>query len=291
MSDKIVVELHSQEQRLVQGPVPVLAMLTNVSPTTIHVLLPYPNPSNLGFRSLTQYFGAAKAVEQDPIERTAPIMIEPGKTHKATYYLNRYFSFPRAGNGEFEYRLRMRVTHDGVNPTSKTEMFGGTFGVQLIAGSENQLRGALALYSGQLRSLNRQEKMEAAEALAFVDTPLVVPYLLPMLQIDNLEVIGIHALARHPGSQSELAIKSMLGNPESAVVGTALEEIDRLKIGVTRKEVQQLLDSQNTNIQWLALGWLEARPSREDLPLLSRLLKSENSLVREKAKAYLGRLQ
>ncbi|HXM40649.1 MAG TPA: HEAT repeat domain-containing protein [Bryobacteraceae bacterium] len=185
----------------------------------------------------------------------------------------------------------MFVTVSAGNTSSRTATFSGRFAVQLISGSEDELRNVFVAYAPQLRAHNRQPKVEAAEALAFVDTPLVVPYLLPMLQIDNLEVIGIHALARHPGRESQQAIKSMLSHADSAVVGAALEEIERLHMPITRNEVHKLLGSSNPNNQWLALGWLAARPSREDLPLIAPLLNSPNAPVRERARAYSDRFQ
>jgi hypothetical protein len=291
MTQPITVELQSPPPHLFQEPVPVFITLTNLRPEPVSVLLPYPNPNNLGFQCLTEHFAAAKTVEEDAIERTAPITIEPGQNYRATYYLNRYFTFLKEGSGDFEYQLRMLVTCGKPEPASKTETFRGTFSVQLTSASEDQLRDALAAYASQLRSLNRQEKMEGAEALAFVETPLVVPYLLPMLQIDNLEVIGINALARHPGPQTEEAIKSMLGHPDSAVVGAALEEIDRLKIPVSRRRLQDLLTSKNPNVRWVALKWLEAHPDQGDRPLILRLLNDQNAAVRNLAQRYVDALK
>jgi hypothetical protein len=288
MSDIIAVDLQSPQAIPLDGPVPVVATVKNLSPSAVSILLPYPNPNNLGFRSLTEGFASPKVVEKNEIERTAPITIEASRQYSVTYYLNRYFAFQRAGAGYLEYTLNIRVIAGEV---SNSHAFSGRFGVDLAVVSDVQLREALAVYSARLRSPNRQETNEAAEALAYLNTPAVLPYLMPMLQIDNLEVTGIHALGRHPSFQSGQAIKSMLTHQDSAVVEAALREIDRLKIQTPRSEVQQLLRSSNSNTQWLALGWLAARPSREDLPLLRPLLDSDSQPVRDRARGYSASLR
>src|SRR5271163_865768 len=79
MSDVMAVEFQSEEPCPLHGPVPVLVTLTNVTPQPIQVLLPYPNPNNLEFRSLTQGFAPTKVVEPELIERTVPITVEPGR--------------------------------------------------------------------------------------------------------------------------------------------------------------------------------------------------------------------
>jgi hypothetical protein len=83
----------------------------------------------------------------------------------------------------------------------------------------------------------------------------------------------------------------MLAHRDSGVVQAALGEIDRLKVPLPRRRIQELLAADNPNIRWLALGWLAARPAVEDHPLVLPLLHDENTIVRERAKVYVDALE
>jgi hypothetical protein len=292
MNNTIAVTTASIPPQLLQGPVPVPFTFANTSQERAAISLPYPNPNNLRFTAApAQTDAVPKTVEIDPIERTVPTVLEPGASHSVTYFLNRYFRFARAGNVRIGYELKALVTR-GSNPgVSRIETFTGALEVPLVPASDDQLRAVFASYAEQLRSPNRQTKLEKAEALAFIDSPLVIPYLLPMLGIDNLEVIGIHALGRHPSAEATRDIPGALGHPDSGVVAAALEEIDRLQIPFPRARIQTLLGSQNPNIRLLALERLSAHPDQSDLPFVGRMSQDDNPRVRETAAAYAGRLQ
>ncbi len=279
----------SDKPASIHGPVPAIVTVTNTSGDPVSIQLAYPIPEVLRFETLSFNVIAVKPAAKRSMTRTVPIDLAAGASYTATYFLNRYFAFVGPGQATIDWHLAVPFKQGG-NATATSE-FRGSFRAQLVVAGEQQVKAELARYSNALQSSNRQEQMEAAEALAYLDTPLVVPYLMPMLHIDNLEVIGIHALARHPSPASKQGIRSMLGHRDSAVVGAALEEIDRLNVEVSRSEVQQLLRSSNPNTQWLALGWLAARPSREDLPLLGPLLESGNAPVRDRARSYANRLR
>ncbi len=275
MSGTIAVTVQSPQSHLLGGAVPVLTTIVNHTPGPITVLLPYPNPNNFRFGCSQRSFAEPKPVHYDPDERTVPTDIQSGGSHQVTYYLNRYFKFIKPGSAEFTYELDLPVMNGGQQSTFTSKIFTGTFHVKQVSASDEQLRREFDAYARQLQSSDRQKKMEAAEALAFVDVPTIVPYLLPMLRIDNLEVIGIHALARHPSPESKRAIASMLAHSSSAVVAAALEEVDRLGIPIQRQEVQKLLLSEKAR-----------RPSREDLPLLSRVISTGSEAVKNRARAY-----
>src|SRR6476646_1150200 len=265
MSDPIVVTAGAFKQQALNGPVAVSISITNNSTEPASILLPYPNPNNLSFRCATSEFALPKTVEDAPIERTSPTTVKPGAKYTVTYYLNRYFKFLRPGRGRFHYELTAFVKF-GDQGSQKLHTFTGEFDVELVAASDDELRTEFAARSEQLRSADRQVKLQAAESLAFIDSPLVVPYLTAMLRIDNLEVTGIQALGSHPSPESEAAITSMLAHPDSAVVSAALAEIDRMKFPIQRHKIQSLLASQNPNVRWTALKWLSSRPESGDFP-------------------------
>jgi hypothetical protein len=288
IKDIVVTVRGSEKPKLFQGPVEAIVTVKNVSTHPVEILLPYPNPNHLGFACKSQGYAKPKQVEHEEIERTAPIRIDPGSSYTAVYYLNRYLTFLKAGQVRVSYRLGLPVTRQPGTPEAVQEdaVFEGEFAVQLIEGSEQALRGELASYAAQLESRNRQEKMQAAEALAFLDTPLCVECVARMLAIDNLEVIGIRSLGRFPSPKTAELITGMLAHPDSTVVGTALHEIDQRRISLPRQKVQELLISSNPNVRWLAVNWLAAHPDPRDLPLLAPVLRDENPSVRERAAAY-----
>ena len=274
----------SEKPSYLHGPVPVVVTIANVSGTQLSIQLAYPVPEVLRFRCRNLDVGAPRPVSERTMAQSVPIAIAPGGSHTATYYLNRYFNFKAPGRAVIDWQVVVPVKQ-ARSPTSSLE-FHGSFPIELVTATDQQLRDELAQYSEALHSPKRQARNEAAEALAFLDTPLSAEYVVPMLGIEDLEIIGIHALGRNPSRRFDDRIVQMLSHRDSTVVGAALEEIDRHRINVDRSVIQHLLASGNPNIQWLALGWLAEHPSREDLRLLPPLVASPNQAVRERAQSY-----
>jgi hypothetical protein len=278
---------------ILHGPVEARVTVANLLPHTVQILLPYPNPNNLSFVSNANDFAKPKEVERLRIERTIPIQINPGKSHTTVYFLNRYLTFLKAGKGSVRYRLAMLVTQkpDTEHTTHEDRVFEGEFAIELSDEPKEALHAELERYATHLNSSDRQEKMQAAEALAFLDTPMCLDYVERMLSIDNLEVIGIRALGRHPSPKTYDLAVGMLSHRDSMVVAAALAEIDRFGIEVSRQEIQNLLASDNPNIRWLALDWLARRPDPSDLQYLAALLEDENTNVRTLANNYAASLR
>jgi hypothetical protein len=288
MNNMVSVNVYADKVSLLDGPVAATVEVSNVSADTIEISLPYPNPNNLTFSCLTEGFATQKQVKLQEIERTIPIRIMPGANYSSVYYLNRYFAFHKSGDVRISYQLRALVSSKigTAQAIHEQASFTGQFQIKLIEGSQHDLQTQMASFSGRLKSTDRQEKMEAAEALAFLDTPLSVEYIVPMPSIDNLEIIGIEALSRHPSEKSYDLIIGMLSHRDSAVVAAALNSLDRLRVPIARNDIYKLLGSENANNRWLALDWLSKRPAKQDLPLMVPLVKDQNDAVRDMAKRY-----
>lgn len=288
MNDKISVNVTGSEKpSFLHGPVKAIVTVNNISLNPVQILLPYPNPNYLSFGCKSEKFAKQKIVEQENIERTVPIAINPGESYTVTYYLNRYLSFQKQGETTVSYRLETLVTTElGNEEIHEDAVFEGEFAVKLIQGTERDLQQELAMYAGKLNASNQQMKMESAEALAFLDIPLSLDYVARMLSIENLEIIGIRALGRHQSTRTRDLIVEMLSHRDSTVVAAALEEINRREIHVPRQEIRNLLVSENPNIRWVALDWLTHRPEQSDLQYLNPLLEDENNNVRNLANSY-----
>lgn len=289
MNDKISITVSgSQKPSFLHGPVKAIVVVNNISANPVQILLPYPNPNYLSFECKSEEFARQKVVEQKDIERSAPITINPGESYTAIYYLNRYFVFQKQGETTVSYRLETLVTTEpGTEKVVHEDaVFEGEFAVKLIQGTERDLQQELAMYAGKLNTSNQQVKMESAEALAFLDIPLSVDYVARMLSIDNLEIIGIRALARQPSIRTHDLIVGMLSHRDSMVVVAVLEEIDHCRIPVPRQEIHNLLVSDNPNVRWVALDWLARHPDLLDLQFLTPLLKDENTSIQTLANKY-----
>jgi hypothetical protein len=285
MNGLLSITVKSENASLLGGPVPATIAVANVSRAPVAISLPYPNPNNLQFGCQCEGFAVPKKVERQEIERTTPIVVAPGATYSVTYFLNRYLKFTRPGRAIVTYQLRLLVGSKNQAGEDEYHQAGATghFEIDLVSAAEDQLRAKLAHYRGLLSSPNRKEREGAAEALAFLDTPLSVEYLTAMLSTQNLEVVGIEALARHPSNQSRKAIVGMLSHQDSSVVAAALAAIGRLSIHVARTEAYKLLASDNPAIQWLGLDWLSKQPDKRDLQFVVPLTGSPNESVRDLA--------
>ena len=293
MKDMVSVSISGSGQTdLLGGPIAAQLMISNWSSNSVEILLPYPNPNNLDFCSQSDAV-ENKSVEPQSVERTIPIYIAPSERYTTVYFLNRYMRFNKPGEYTVSYTLELPigvVTKTG-DSQHETIVATGSFVVALRPATEEELRAKLSRYAADLTSSDRRIKMESAEALAFLETPVAIDYLEPMLTIDNLEVIGIEALARHSSEKCHQLIVGMLAHPDSVVVAVALAAIKQAKILVSRRLIQDLLTSSNSNIQWLALDFLSASPDKSDLEYVLPLLTDENSAVRSQAEAYIKALQ
>jgi hypothetical protein len=268
---------------LLRGPIPAVVTVRNASAAPVEVLLPYPNPNHLSFDCPT-----AKRKEVQPAsERTIPIDVAPGATYTATYFLNRYLAFDAPGQARVSYHLDAFVTAGGAGADQVAQ---GQLVVDLIEGTKAALEEELSNHAVGLKSKDRQKKAEAAEALAFLETPLALEYQARMLGIENLETMGIQALGRSSSPQAQQLIVGMLTHRESGVVGAALAEIDRLHLALPREKVWPLLVSDNPSIRWTAVDWMAAHPDPRDRAHVTPLLSDPNPGVRDRAKAYLATL-
>jgi len=271
---------------LLLGPIPVVVAVRNGGARPVEILLPYPNPSDLGFTSSS---GTPRPAPVIGDERTVAIPIAPGQRHVSTYFLNRYVRFDAPGPVRVKYHLDVSVTVSPRTPeAAHVDVHAeGELGLELIAGTEEALREALSNRAVGLRSKDRRVKAESAEAFAFLETPLAIEYQARMLGIEGLEVTGIEALARSPSPEAHRLIVGMLSHPESGVVEAALAEIDRLHLAVPREKLWPLLSSSNAAIRYAAVVWMASHPDPRDRAPVTPLLADPNPGVRERAKSYL----
>ena len=286
MTNHVDVTVESTAGTIWQMPVPAVVTITNREAEPIHVLLPYPYPGGLTFGRAAEGLVQTKPAGGDLIERSAPIEIRPGETWRRRYFLNRYYLFRQPGSAQFSFELHMAVTYGISPPITRYEGFAGAFQVSIAAGTDVQRRAGIAEYGTALTDPDPERRAEAAEALGFLDTPDVIPYLLVMLQTADLRTLAVQALGRHPSPETEQAIVAALQDRESSVVSAALAEIDRLRIEPPRTNVRNLLGSSNPGIVYAALGWLSSHPSREDLPFVTALHNDRNEALRARARAY-----
>lgn len=272
-----------------RGPIPAVVAIQNTSAAPAEVLLPCPNPNHLRFESSS---ATQKPAGPQENERTVPIAIAPGATYRATYYLNRYLTFDAAGPARVSYRLEVDTTSNAGTPaaTRGDVVAQGAFTVELVEGTEEALREALSNRAVGLRSKDRRAKAEAAEALAFLETPLALEYQARMLGIEGLEVTGLEALGRSKAPEAHRLIVGMLSHPESGVVTAALSEIDRLRLALPREKVWPLLSSDNPSIRYAAVDWMASHPDPRDRAAVTPQLADPNAGVRERAKGYLDAL-
>ena len=292
MSNTISVSVSStKEPLLLNGPIPAVVTVANISSNVVSILLPYPNPNNLKFEGKPISSLVLKPVEYLENERSTAIRINPGDGYTRRYFLNRYLKIIKPGTITISYRLTIPLSVLTTGQRWTDTEFTGTFQIAAVDDSEDMLRATLAQYAGTLKGADKQIQMEAAEALAFLDTPISVDYIEPMLAIEGLETTGIRSLARFPSQRTFSLITGMLSHRDSAVLSTALEAISRLNIPVQRVKIQRLLASDDPSIRLAGLEWLASHPDKEDLRFIAPLLDDSNRAVQDRAKLYADRLR
>lgn len=265
----------------VEGVAPVILEVKNETAYEISVLLPYPNPNNLTFHSLHLN---RKKTTTEPIERTAPTYIAAGETYREIYYLNRYFFLKREGSFEINYQLD--ITIEQPNTAIDGYHFEGSFVIQIVKKPTEDLKKQYAFYAEHLTSSDPHTREKAGEALSFLDTPLCIEYVIPMLSVSNLEIPGIKALSRFKTARTEKAILGMLSHTSSAVVSEAIQALESMQVTIERRYFLQMLSSTNASIRYTGLLQLEKKPDKNDRPLIEPLCNDLNTAVASKAKSY-----
>jgi hypothetical protein len=272
------------EQNLLEGTVPVSLVITNKTNHNIFVALAYPNPSELSFESQSPII-KKKNNENEFIDVKAPIEeISPGEKYEVIYFLNRYFIFTGVGKAEVSYRIYPTIQIEGFNP--ENTLYEGTFSIEFINASNEELINQFSVYSTQLKSDNRKIKMESAEALSFIDNPVCIDYITPMLFIENLEIVGINTLCRFKTDKVKELISGMLSHKESAVVSATITALHLKDVEIPRFKFIDMLSSENASIRFIGLENLELYPDINDKQYLKPLLNDLNPVVLEKATKY-----
>jgi hypothetical protein len=266
---------------LLGGPLPVAVTVTNGSARPIEIDLAYPNLLYLRFTSPS---ATARQVLIPASVLSADLQIPPGGRATSTYYVNRYLRFDAPGTVQVSYRLVVPVRSSGDLAAR------GDLTYTLVKGTDDALREALSNVAVGLRSKDPKIKEEAAEALAFLETPLAIEYQARMLTIDHLEHVGIEALGRSPSPAAHALVVEMLGKGDSSVGGTAFDVLDRMGPAMPRDKVLRRLASDDPRVREAALALLEAHPDPRDRAAVSPLLDDPDPGVRDRAKAYLESL-
>jgi len=170
--------------------------------------------------------------------------------------------------------------------TPLSMIYNGDFLVKISYSTEDQLSEQFSCYSTQLKSNDIKEKMEAAEALSFIDSPLCIDYVIPMLSIENLEVLGINTLSRFNIDKVRKLIMGMLSHNESEVVSAAINALDSMKVQIPRIKFLDMLSSNNASIRFIGLENLELTPNVNDKNYIIPLFQDLDSIVAKKAKEY-----
>lgn len=152
---------------LLNGVVSSTLMVTNNSNQDISILLFYPNPNDLSFTCKSSLV-KTKDRQWNDSERSVPIKISSGKSYQVKYFLNRYFTFLGEGEVNINYTLDLFVAIHGGSP--KSTAYNGMFTVKIKKGSKDELEEQFLNFQTNLKSENKELKMEAEEALLYLDT-------------------------------------------------------------------------------------------------------------------------
>ena len=284
-NDVEIVVFNKSQKNWVSGIIPVNFLIKNNTKHEISLLLPYPNPMGLSFD--TQSSVLEKKPQEDLMidVRVVPTEISSGETYEIVYFLNRYFNF--VSEGEFEIFYSLETMIDIEDSESSTRVYEGKFSIELQNPSSNEeLKEQYSYYSNHLKSDDEKLRKEAAEALSFIDNPLCIDYIIPMLSIENLETTGIEALSRFNTSEPQQLILNMLSHREFFVVSTAIAALNSMNVQIPRTKFINMLSSENGSIVFIGLENLALTPDVDDKEYIIPLLKHYDPIIAEEAKKY-----
>lgn len=280
------------------GPVGMVISLQNVS--GLDLLIDFSYPELLGLKL------HARGTEPDSvIERPAEFRpsayqtltkMQAGTSTDLTVYLNRYFLFRMAGNYEIKCLLRvnsfeMDKAGNPILSSKRTDSFKSQFTVALAKGDDVELERELQALALHLLSDEKRKRMEAIEAVAFLDSVVSVKYLAKALTIPEGRIPAIRALARVDTPESQQLLKSAVFDSDSGAVQVALEALASRNILLDLKQIEHLLRSPSPNTKYFTIVYLSKIGRPLHGPLLAPLLNDPDPVIQEAAKKCMDQLE
>ncbi len=222
-----------------------------------------------------------------------PTKLKNGESYEAVVYLNRYLSFPEPGTYRIKWHMEgMEVrTLDEANKPVRGSLrrisFDGQFIVSLGQVDEMTLAKELDKVSQRLQDKDPQKRLEAVQALSFLNSPLSIKYLAKALNVKGSEPDVIRAIARFDTAEATKLIESVIPSDDSYIVGAALDVLRQRRVCVSRDKLESLLQSRNGQVRLLTVSYLRSVGNATHVDLLRPLLKDQNGALTNEVKTCL----
>jgi hypothetical protein len=287
-----------KEAFLFGGPLGILVNFTNKTGDDLLCYLNYPNPSGLVFKPKDTPGEKRITVSESevaPSVRMYPVKLPPRERYTFVVYLNRYLTFLAPGQYDVDWQWQVSLQKAGTNSEARTtvtqQKYQGTIAVTLEQGSDARLAEEIELVSRGLSSNERQRRREAVEALSFLDTPRVVPYLAQALKVPGLEIYALRGLGRFKTAESRTLIQSALESPEMGIVGTALGELAKQGVSISDDESRRLLSHKNSGIRYATLSYIDRMGDTNKIPLLESVTNDVDTAIAASAEKVIEHLK
>jgi HEAT repeat protein len=192
------------------------------------------------------------------------------------------------GTHSIEYSAKLECM--GQNPLADGTAEGqGTLSVMVLDTKEAELATVIAELASRLNTTDHSTARSVEEALLVTNSPLVIPYLRPMLWDSKGAVV--RALAKFPGNpDAEDIVLGVLRTGRINEALLALSVMEQWKYLLGPEDFESVLARGNSPERRTALRYAESIGSRTLIPAVSAYAEDPDSQVAAEAKRVLDAL-
>ncbi|MFL6211723.1 MAG: HEAT repeat domain-containing protein [Pyrinomonadaceae bacterium] len=272
-------------------PIELRVSLANRNSKEIAVAVNYPSFQTHGLRGirftaeggLTPRGGEDINHEQLVGGRALIQKIAAGDEWSVKLYLQTYFQSPAPGDYKLNYNLELPCLEaDGtLKDTIKLE---GTVSFTVGPANEGALQEVVKTYDRQLESTSFWELRTAAEALAAMDDPVVIPELTKLIKLGDSD-LAFKTLARFKGNtEAETLVRSAINSKKASTQLLAIDVWLKWKTAMPKAEFEMLLKAPERQVRLAALRYARTVHAPGYLSLVKGVIDDQDPDVAKEAR-------
>jgi len=226
----------------------------------------------------------SKGLAATPPVPRQPTVLKPGGVYRRVVYLNRQVVPLRPGSFTLKYLTGINGQSLDAAIAKENAQWGtcatGTLDLKILPPDHAATKLALQQIAKQLASTDEWQRLEAQEALLFIDIPEAVPHLKAFLdQPYKIRRDAIRALVRIGTPESLRPLVAPAADSRSKSHSLVFHELQRHGVVLPTVDLRRLLISRDSWVRSDTVKYLAAAASARDIARIEILTNDRNPLV------------
>jgi hypothetical protein len=255
-------------------PIRLVLEYVNRGSTECQVLVEEPSfYGGLQFKDPSNKLAKRQEVSGGGIDLTK--VITPGEKWSILIFLQTYFASPPVGTYAIQFEMTVHCKDGQSTPSS------GNFSFQVSPSEPQQIRDIIAIYD---RDLSGPERHNAVEALASMDTPLVIPELEKLIAIGDARA-GFNALAKFKDSaEAQTSVRDFLSSKDSHNQAAALDVLSQWRLSLDDSQLMELAQLPDRSVKLAIIRYVSAVGQSGYRPVIERFVNDQDQYVSQQAR-------